>query len=215
MSTRIFLVDCTPLTNPEQLEKALPLLDFARRQRIARLRSPLGQAQQAAAELLMTRFVGGGKPPVLTFGEHGKPYAAEKGAPQFNLSHSGRFVLCALSNEEVGLDAQLQGPSHPRVARRYFTAEELQWMQEQPDERFTRLWAAKEAYGKMSGRGLSEALKTVPLLPQSDGWDAKLGCCRSEQMLVRGEETLWVAVCAHECVPIEMVTEISVDELLP
>lgn len=103
-------------------------------------------------------------------GPWGKPYLVQYPEIYFSLSHSGDYVLCALSGREVGADLQQisQGAElssrEMRVADRFFTEQEREWMEAAPDsagrkERFYRIWAAKEAFCKLTGRGLSQGLE--------------------------------------------------------
>lgn len=92
------------------------------------------------------------------YGQGGKPYF--KNYPYyFNLSHSGDYVVCALSEREVGIDLQEhRGAAFERVAQRYFSSAEVFALMHAQDRAafFFRLWARKEAYGKLSGRGIME-----------------------------------------------------------
>lgn len=116
--------------------------------------------------------------PELSFGqkEGGKPYfkeecAAEMKLPFFSLSHSGEYVMCALSDEEIGGDIQKIPEADEnrlkrenRIAGKHFTVPESTWCLQgdigQQRERFYRIWAAKEAYMKLTGAGLSEGLSS-------------------------------------------------------
>lgn len=102
-------------------------------------------------------------PLAYTYGEAGKPYL--KNYPfYFSLSHSGSYVLCVLSRREVGADIQLQLPeTNERLMQRFFTEEESFFCQqcasaEEKEDCFYRLWSCKEAYGKLTGKGLTGAL---------------------------------------------------------
>ena len=48
--------------------------------------------------------------PLLAFGKKGKPYLVNK-AFYFNVSHSGEYVVCAVSDEEVGIDIEYKNAS--------------------------------------------------------------------------------------------------------
>ena len=50
--------------------------------------------------------------------ENGKPYAAEG---YFSISHSGERVVCAVSENPVGVDVEQIRPLRTKVAQRYFT----------------------------------------------------------------------------------------------
>ena len=108
-------------------------------------------------------------------GEMGKPYL--KNVPlYFNLSHSGDFVLCAVSRQEIGADIQLIGRSEVmRTAGRFFSDGELATLQACPGEAertelFYRLWTKKEAYGKLTGRGIAEVISENMLCKTEVEW---------------------------------------------
>ncbi|MBQ4121348.1 MAG: hypothetical protein IJD35_04970 [Clostridia bacterium] len=79
--------------------------------------------------------------------ENGKPYLV--GAPfHFNLSHSKDYVVCALSDCDVGVDIEKVRPISEGVMRRFVgTCTES-------DEANTRLWTRYEAIGKFLGVGI-------------------------------------------------------------
>lgn len=92
------------------------------------------------------------------YGQGGKPYF-ENYPYYFNLSHSGDYVACALSEREVGIDLQEhRGAAFERVAQRYFSSAEVFALMHAQDRAafFFRLWARKEAYGKLIGKGIME-----------------------------------------------------------
>lgn len=94
------------------------------------------------------------------YGQGGKPYF-ENYPYYFNLSHSGNYVACALSEREVGIDLQEhRGAAIERVAKRYFSPAEVSALMQARDRAalFFRLWARKEAYGKLSGKGIMEVV---------------------------------------------------------
>lgn len=94
------------------------------------------------------------------YGQGGKPYF-ENYPFYFNLSHSGDYVACALSEREVGIDLQEhRGAAFERVAKRYFSPAEVFALMQAQDRAafFFRLWARKEAYGKLSGKGIMEVV---------------------------------------------------------
>lgn len=101
---------------------------------------------------------------VMEYGKNGKPYLRD--LPFFfNLSHSGEYVFCALSDREVGADIQLcNSADYGRLAGRFFSEEEQRKLEScvVENERrhlFYRLWTRKEAYGKLMGVGLVEVVE--------------------------------------------------------
>ncbi|MCH5344806.1 MAG: 4'-phosphopantetheinyl transferase superfamily protein [Acetatifactor sp.] len=102
-----------------------------------------------------------------TYGTKGKPYLqARENLPEmfFNLSHSGDYVICAVSEREVGADIQkMQMQGTERLANRFFSEEERKLLQscdssEHRLEIFYRLWTRKEAYGKLTGEGITASI---------------------------------------------------------
>lgn len=167
-------------------ESALGKVDAARREKALGMRNAQSRAAGLGAGLLLQRAVrdfqdgrpedwpkkGGrytvsgllselGEPFPLTYryGERGKPYF-ENLPLYFNLSHSGDYVLCAVSDGEVGADIQkFQPVDEMKLAKRFFSESECQAMArcEETKERqclFFRLWTRKEAYGKLTGEGI-------------------------------------------------------------
>jgi 4'-phosphopantetheinyl transferase len=108
---------------------------------------------------------------------HGKPALGPgSGAVdlRFNLSHSHGLALFAFaSRREVGVDLEYVRPfpNQDRVAKRFFSAQEVTALQGLPpsaqSEAFFHCWTRKEAYIKARGGGLSIGLSSfaVSLAP--------------------------------------------------
>lgn len=98
--------------------------------------------------------------PCYRYGKNGKPYL-ENYPIQFNLSHSGDFVFCGVSEQEIGVDIQkLQGGCVLSLAKRFFADSEYRALEACGDEElrcqmFFRMWVRKEAYGKLTGEGIA------------------------------------------------------------
>lgn len=96
----------------------------------------------------------------LEYNEYGKPYLV--GNPLFfNLSHSGEYTACVISDKEVGIDIQKVGMKE-HAMRKVCTAEELASIKTAED--FTRIWTIKESYAKANGMGVSFGLKNIDSL---------------------------------------------------
>ncbi len=77
----------------------------------------------------------------------GKPYF-EQGYPNFNISHSGQYVCCALSDIPVGIDVETVRPISSFVMKRFLKSEETM------PEKQIRLWTRYESLGKCLGCGI-------------------------------------------------------------
>ena len=92
--------------------------------------------------------------------ENGKPYY--ENGPFFNISHSGRYVVMALSNKEVGVDIEENVQKDFNVLLRIFNEAEAKMIKEHAD--FYYLWCAKESLIKCMGSTISK-IKEIPSLP--------------------------------------------------
>lgn len=113
---------------------------------------------------------------IYQYGEFGKPALAEtvicsdttglaENRIHFNLSHSGRFAVIAVSDTPVGIDIEGQKKNRLAVAKRCFCMEEYEDIVaapsgEEQDRRFLEYWTMKEAYVKWSGDGLRMPLNS-------------------------------------------------------
>lgn len=96
------------------------------------------------------------------YGSRGKPYLQEYPF-YFSLSHSGDYVLCVLSGQEVGADIQQHRKCDTkRLAERFFSEQEKVFLEQarqrgcRGEELFFYLWARKEAFGKLTGGGIGD-----------------------------------------------------------
>lgn len=89
--------------------------------------------------------------------EYGKPYLINFSDVHFNISHSGEYVACAVSDKPVGVDIQKIGEYNCDVAKRVCNEKELVQIENSSDKasEFTKLWAQKEAVLKMYGTGIT------------------------------------------------------------
>ena len=95
------------------------------------------------------------------YGTSGKPSFSPHPAGKilhFNLSHADEMALIAISaSAEVGVDVErIRSVGHAqKIARRFFTAKDLSWLEEEPsEERFFQAWTRTEARLKSRGRGV-------------------------------------------------------------
>ncbi len=99
----------------------------------------------------------------LAYRTGGKPYFPDKEF-YFSLSHSGHYVLCAVSDREIGADIQQKKEPVPeKLARRVLNEKEFLKFrglsQEAAADLFYEKWTAGEAYGKLTGEGVFKQLE--------------------------------------------------------
>ena len=111
----------------------------------------------------------------LRYGKHGKPCHK---ALHFNLSHSGRYVICAVGKQEIGCDIQKLRPCKEQMVRRFFTCDEQEYIfakkGREQEERFVTLWCRKESFLKQTGEGLSRELNQLSCLDGKNFYEIKM-----------------------------------------
>ncbi len=94
-----------------------------------------------------------------SFNERGKPYAVGLNV-FFNVSHSGNFVVCAVSDKEIGIDIERIRPIKPNAAEKFACPDEIEYINS-AENGFFKIWTLKEAYFKCIGTGLGADIKKV------------------------------------------------------
>ncbi len=116
----------------------------------------------------------------IAYGKFGKPYLPDYPKIHFNISHSGKFVACAVCNRPIGIDVQEITPYRPNVAARVFSSTDLEQISTSHNqaEEFTKIWTQKEAYLKMLGVGFRTGTQIVkfshPLKMQTQKYQTAL-----------------------------------------
>lgn len=95
-------------------------------------------------------------------GDHGKPLikSSKPGNFYFNISHTKNIWICATCEYELGVDIETCANSRKNVAEYYFTEQEKDFLAQSKDynRTFFQIWTGKEAFAKMTGKGLSATL---------------------------------------------------------
>jgi 4'-phosphopantetheinyl transferase len=109
----------------------------------------------------------------LTTNEFGKPYIPGSDGFQFNISHSGDWIVCAIHHLPVGIDIEEIKPVDFSVARSHFTPREYEHICNADDGNrlpcFYSIWTLKESYIKALGKGLSIPLNSFCFSQFKDG----------------------------------------------
>lgn len=102
--------------------------------------------------------------------DFGKPYVKDREGFYYNLSHSGRYVVIAWGDSEVGVDVQQQGTAArmEAVAERFFAPDERNLVCRE-SQRFYEIWTKKESYLKYIGKGLHQDLRSFSVLAPAPG----------------------------------------------
>lgn len=168
MCTRIYAMNT--VGNDYTDEYYAPYLTESRRKEALRRQKPGDRQLYLAAEVLLNRALELSEADVVLPAEYrrnpyGKPYLPLHTGVHINWSHSGSWVICAISDHEVGIDLQdsRQKPKEALV-RRMLQPEELSFYEKVPGGQKTSLfyqyWTIKESFLKAVGTGFYMPLDT-------------------------------------------------------
>ncbi len=121
--------------------------------------------------------------------EHGKPCFLLHPEIEFNLSHSGDYVILAVSGIPVGIDIQEKKVTDiDKLGKKVFSPEAYRAFltHEDRQEEFFREWVLKESYVKWTGEGLLHGLMNLPMT----GWHQFLYIDKNYFCAIRAEYPL-------------------------
>lgn len=198
----------------EFLEKAimpdlLSLVSRSKRDKLERFRVK-GECQRSLAAELLIRTVIAERMQLrnrdirFEYNVYGKPFLMDY-ALDFNLSHSGHWVVCAIDETPIGIDVEEIKPISPEIAQRYFSYSEYRRLVQLSDsdklDYFYSLWTLKESYIKNVGIGLSIPLNLISFNVDGENisFENKHSCENREfkQYPIEGSYKLSVCSCSN------------------
>jgi len=160
---RICFIDLDTVSDAQLSVAGLHLLNGQEIARYRRFARPLRQRQFLAGRLLLRQSVAqllDVPVSAITLTEQAQRapllhVAGTDVSPGFSLSHTGKWVACAVSSTaQLGLDIEMLNPDRnlAGLARHSFQARELAWFESQPDpvSAFYHLWSCREARYKLT-----------------------------------------------------------------
>ncbi len=170
----VYYFDIEPLRNKVVFEAQLEGLSADRVERIEKAQSTADKLRLMGSGMLInfikTKYFVNSDVEV---DKHGKPYFVNSDL-KFNLSHSGRYVVAAVSDYEVGIDIQKKKADKHRIAEKNFLQGECAYINagkndEERHQRFCEVWTLKEAYLKNIGMGLRKPLNSFEIVFRPEG----------------------------------------------
>lgn len=150
---------------------------------------------------------------------YGKPYIRDSNI-QFNVSHSGEYVVCGISTKPIGVDIEeMKDQDIACIAKRFFSNSELQYLYEEGEtlliERFYELWVLRESYLKWLGIGLSKPLNSFSISIADENISVSdKNIMASPSFYSYSENGYRIAVCS-ECYEVSNhICNLSMDEAL-
>lgn len=105
----------------------------------------------------------------------GKPFLKDYPALHFNISHSRKWIICALSDHPIGVDIEMIRGISDEVIANVLSSAEQDALQGKPysqrEELFFSYWAAKESYLKALGVGLNTPLSAIEFHMEKHIWN--------------------------------------------
>lgn len=156
------------------------------------------------------------------YSSNGKPSLVQNPNIKFSISHSGKWVLVAVGNCNVGIDVE-EHHNNMNYLFEYVLSKNERIIAEQLSERdaddyFVRVWTAKEAYTKMIGIGLLKKFKELDIVYKRNNitiedMGKKIKSCYIEQKKLKDD--YWYTICLDEDVVfLKNIIEITFEELL-
>ena len=137
-------------------KKLLEKVNDTQKEKALRYKNEVDQIRSLASAYLINSL---SKEPLL-FNDTGKPFF--ENGPYFNVSHSGKYIVMAVSQKEIGVDIEECIAKDMSPLIRIFNEAEAKMIKEHSD--FYYLWCAKESLIKCIGSSINK-IKEIPSLP--------------------------------------------------
>jgi 4'-phosphopantetheinyl transferase len=168
--TEVFAIDVDEIIDSNIFDSLCTMISKERLEKIKRFKFQVDAKRSIYAEILL-KYIVYCKLNIsqsyvkLKYNLYGKPYLQDIPDFYFNISHSGKWVVCAWSKNEVGVDVESIESADIDIAKRFFNKSEyLQILDKKPADRSRLLidfWTLKESYIKYKGKGLSISLDSI------------------------------------------------------
>lgn len=163
----------TPDLSEQQIGRYAAVLPAERQKKIASYRQLSDKLRSLTAGLLLRQTlkeccgIAAGDTNLLVT-DYGKPYLIGEKSVNFNLSHSGNWVVCAVDKQPVGIDIEkIEAHVDLNLAAMFFSRQEFADICSvhvfEQAARFFRIWTHKESYMKAVGTGLYMPLQSFTI----------------------------------------------------
>lgn len=168
MDNYLYIANINLLDDKNTYDKAYQSLSNQRREKVDKLKfindkklSILSEIllKNALVELNVDSDIG------LTYNKYQKPYLKNNDI-YFNISHSGEYVICAISKDEVGCDIEYIKDIDMKIANKFFYENEYKTIlnSNKQLETFYRIWTLKESFMKNLGLGFNIELNSFEIV---------------------------------------------------
>jgi len=154
----------------EELDKLCSFIDLEKKCKIKKFSEKKDMIRTLMGEILIRTIINreldsSNKHIKFEKNKYGKPYLKEYPKFNFNISHSGDFVICAIDNKPIGIDIEEKKHiEYEEIAKNFFDISEFDYIVNQDLNiqlsKFYEIWTLKESYIKCCGQGLSMPLNS-------------------------------------------------------
>lgn len=152
---------------------------------------------------------------------YGKPYLCNTEGFHYNIAHSGKWVVCAVDSDPVGIDVEEVALIDLAIAPNLFSPAEVSYIMdrlaEERTDHFYEVWTLKESYIKALGCGLSKELRSFSLKFGDNGNISVVDSDHHVGAFLRTyelEPEYRVAVCArHDEIP-DQITVVNMEWIM-
>lgn len=222
---QVFVLKLTGTEDENSVNQLLDMLPSHSQERFFAYTNLRSKLQSVLGEVLARYAIGnfGGIPyttaKMLT-GKNGKPYFSHPQNIHYNISHSGLYIVCAVSNSEIGIDVERIRKVNLRIAERYFSPTELSDLLAMSEssrmEYFITLWTIKEAYLKSTGTGLTQKLNSFTINKLNDRFQlsGNLKAQNQDVISLKLDAEYYLAVCSAKNLVLEPVCFLNPTKLI-
>lgn len=119
----------------------------------------------------------------IDYGSFEKPYIKGRKDLFFNVSHSGEYIIVAVSGSEIGADIQKPSAYNENLVKKICSPKEREQRESEIIKSFNRIWALKESFSKLKSDGILMDFTKVTY--SGEGTDIKLFHDGSEAAVAR------------------------------
>lgn len=166
----VFILINDPIMEQDMYDRLMKLISPDKQARIKKFRFPKDAQNCLLGDVLtrieICRATGLNNIDIeFSVNEYGKQFLVNDPGIHYNISHSGHYIACAISDEPVGIDIEIFKSADLKIAERFFAPDETQYVREANSiYRFYEIWTKKESRIKWEGVGLRKSLTSFSVL---------------------------------------------------